>query len=77
METFAYLIRVNIAIVVCYAAYRIFFRNDTFFAGKRILLISLLLLSFAYPFLSLGNLRDLATRGYARPAGTFARYVAR
>jgi TonB family protein len=50
MEIFAYLIKVNIAIILLYGFYCMFFRNDTFFHWKRWLLLSIITLSLLYPF---------------------------
>jgi TonB family protein len=50
MEIFTYLIKVNIAIGLFYGFYALFFRNDTFFQWKRILLLSVFFLCILYPF---------------------------
>jgi len=47
-----YLIKVNLAVALCYLVYLLFFRNDTFFRGKRMLLLSMLAFSLAYPFIT-------------------------
>ncbi|MDR1523820.1 MAG: M56 family metallopeptidase [Tannerella sp.] len=49
MEIFAYLIKVNLAIILLYVFYCLFFRNDTFFHWKRWLLLSVITLSLLYP----------------------------
>jgi TonB family protein len=49
MEIFAYLIKVNIAIILLYGFYGLVSRNDTFFQWKRLLLLSVLVLSLLYP----------------------------
>jgi TonB family protein len=49
MEFFLYLLKVNIAIMLLYSVFRLFFQNDTFFHWKRIILLSLLLISIFYP----------------------------
>ncbi|GHT08125.1 cell envelope biogenesis protein TonB [Bacteroidia bacterium] len=50
MEILTYLIKVNIAIGLFYGFYALFFRNDTFFQWKRILLLSVFFLCVLYPF---------------------------
>lgn len=51
-----YFLKVNVAIALFYAFYRLFFRKDTFFYLRRIVLISFLLVSFLYPFLNFEQL---------------------
>lgn len=50
-----YLLKVNIAIVVFYGFYRLFFHKDTFFKWRRIALLSFLFISFAYPLFNIQN----------------------
>ncbi|GHT76769.1 cell envelope biogenesis protein TonB [Bacteroidia bacterium] len=49
MDFLIYLMKVNVAIILFYGFYRLFFRQDTFFTGKRITLLSILLVSLLYP----------------------------
>ena len=49
MEFIAYLIKVNIAIILFYGFYRLLFRQDTFFQWKRLLLLLIFAISFLYP----------------------------
>ena len=49
MEFIAYLIKVNIAIILFYGFYRLLFRQDTFFRWKRLLLLLIFAISFLYP----------------------------
>lgn len=48
-----YYLKVNIALAILYIFYRLFFRNDTFFGAKRIVLLSIYLIAFLYPFADL------------------------
>ncbi|MDR0863889.1 MAG: M56 family metallopeptidase [Candidatus Symbiothrix sp.] len=50
MEFIVYLLKVNIAIILFYGFYRLFFQQDTFFQWKRAALLSILFISFLYPF---------------------------
>jgi TonB family protein len=50
MEFVTYLLKVNIAIILFYGFYRLFFQQDTFFQWKRMALLSILFISFLYPF---------------------------
>ena len=50
MEFIAYLIKVNIAIILFYGFYRLLFRQDTFFQWKRLILLSIFAIAFLYPF---------------------------
>ena len=50
MEAFIYLFKVNIAIILLYGFYRLFFQSDTFFQWKRILLLSVFFIALLYPF---------------------------
>ena len=49
MEFIVYLIKVNIAIALFYCVYRLLFQKDTFFQWKRIALLTIIFISFAYP----------------------------
>lgn len=49
----AYFLKVNIAIVLFYAFYRLFFYKDTFFQWRRTALLCFLGISFLYPLLNL------------------------
>jgi len=49
METFPYLLKVNLAIVVFTTFYKVFYCKDTFFSLRRYLLLSMLILSALYP----------------------------
>ena len=48
-----YFLKVNIAIALFYAFYRLFFYKDTFFQWRRIVLLSFLAISFLYPFVNI------------------------
>jgi TonB family protein len=54
----AYLIKVNVAIVLFYNCYRLLFREDTFLKGRRVVLLGLILTSVAYPLVDVT--RELA-----------------
>jgi beta-lactamase regulating signal transducer with metallopeptidase domain len=49
MELFIYLFKINVAIMLFYFIYRLIFQQDTFFAWKRILLLSMVIFAFIYP----------------------------
>lgn len=51
--TLIYLLKVNIAIVLFYLFYRLFFANDTFWKTRRGYLLFTIGLSFVYPFFSI------------------------
>ena len=51
----AYFLKVNIAIVLFYAFYRLFFYKDTFFGWRRTALLCFFALSAAYPLLNIQN----------------------
>ncbi len=51
--TLIYLLKVNIAIVLFYLFYRLFFANDTFWKTRRGYLLFSIGLSFVYPFFSI------------------------
>ena len=53
MDFLVYLLKVNIAIVLFYCIFRFFFRQDTFFQWKRLALLTIVLISFAYPAIDL------------------------
>lgn len=48
----AYFIKVNIAFVLFYGFYRLFFSKDTFFKLRRFILLSFFLLALAYPLMN-------------------------
>ncbi|MDR2854476.1 MAG: M56 family metallopeptidase, partial [Prevotellaceae bacterium] len=50
MEYINYFVKVNVAIVLLYCVYRVLFQKDTFFAWKRVILLSMIAFAFAYPF---------------------------
>jgi TonB family protein len=50
-----YFFKVNIAIALFYLMYRLFFNKDTFWEVRRYYLLFSVLLSFAYPLISIGN----------------------
>ena len=53
METLiAYIIKVNIALIIFYLLYIAFLKKDTFFAFRRYFLLVAIAFSFAYPFIS-------------------------
>ncbi len=54
-EILIYFLKVNIAIALFYLFYRLFFTNDTFWKTRRIYLLFIVVVSFAYPFLSIEN----------------------
>lgn len=62
MHTLFYLLKANFAIIALYLFYRAFFKNDTFFTGKRFLLLAICLMSFTIPFMNFptqfGNAAD-------------------
>lgn len=49
----AYLLKVNVGIVLFYAFYRLFFYKDTFFQLRRALLLSLFSIAYLYPLFSI------------------------
>jgi len=67
MNTAVYILKINIAITVCYIAYMLFFRNDAFLRGKRVLLLSMVAFSLMYPFLTMfhGMFNSLFSGGLA------------
>lgn len=61
MESFAiYLIKVNVALIVLYAFYKLFFSNDTFFRLKRMMLLLICATSLIYPFIQFAHWTDLS-----------------
>ncbi len=67
---FAYLLKVNVAFVLFYAFYRLFFYKDTFFKLRRAILLAFFGLALFYP--RLGK----ATRAYSGRDLYVFRYVA-
>jgi len=55
MELFIYLLKTNVAIMLFYLLYRLIFQRDTFFAWKRILLLSMVVFAFIYPLFDLSG----------------------
>ena len=53
MEFMIYLLKVNVAILLFYSLYRLFFREDTFFQWKRIFLSGIIFLSLLYPLVKI------------------------
>jgi len=49
MEFVVYLFKVNIALILFYGFYRLFFQQDTLFVWKRAILLLILFVSFFYP----------------------------
>ncbi len=52
MEILIWLLKVNVAIILFYGLYRLFFQQDTFFKLKRFILLCSLSFAFVYPFLN-------------------------
>lgn len=48
-----YLLKVNLALLVCYAVYRLLFARDTFFQLRRLLLLSFFGISLLYPLVGM------------------------
>lgn len=48
-----YFLKINVAITLFYAFYRLFFYKDTFFHGRRIALLSFFAISLLYPLLNI------------------------
>jgi TonB family protein len=55
MELIDYLLKVNIAIILFYGFYRLLSQQDTLFLWKRAALLSILFVSFLYPFLDIAQ----------------------
>jgi len=53
MELIVYLLKVNTALALFYGIYRLLFRQDTFFQWKRVALLTIIFISFLYPFIDL------------------------
>lgn len=49
----AYFLKINVAIALFYAFYRLFFYKDTFFHWRRIALLSFFAISLLYPLLNI------------------------
>ena len=59
MESFAiYLIKVNIALIVLYAFYKLSFSKDTFFRLRRIMLLLICVTSLIYPLIDFSGWTD-------------------
>jgi len=54
-DTLMYFLKVNIAIALFYLFYRLFFAGDTFWKTRRYYMLFSVLISFAYPLLSIEN----------------------
>ncbi|MCD8031870.1 MAG: TonB family protein [Bacteroides sp.] len=52
---FIYLLKVNLALAVFYAFYRLCLSRDTFFGSRRLVLLAFLGIAFVYPLLHPGN----------------------
>ena len=60
MESFAiYLIKVNIALIVLYAFYKLSFSKDTFFRLRRIMLLLICVTSLIYPLIDFSGWTDV------------------
>lgn len=72
---FAYLLKVNVAFVLFYAFYRLFFYKDTFFKLRRAILLAFFGLALFYPLL---NIQDWVRqpRAYSGRDLYVFRYVA-
>ena len=49
----AYFLKINVAIALFYAFYRLFFHKDTFFHWRRIALLCFFAISLLYPLLNI------------------------
>lgn len=49
----AYFLKINVAIILFYAFYRLFFYKDTFFQWRRITLLAFFVTAFVYPLLNI------------------------
>ena len=56
METLVWLLKVNVAITLLYAFYKLLFQRDTFFNLKRIALLSSIFFALLYPFFDVKEL---------------------
>jgi hypothetical protein len=70
MEFIVYLLKVNAAIILFFGFYRLFFQQDTFFLWKRVILLSILFISFLYPLADITkqlilnrNIREILNSG--------------
>lgn len=74
METFSYLIKINIAIIIFYLIYRTCYRSDTFFSLRRYSLLSMLGLSVIYPFLDFSTW-FIQNKSVTEAATVYAQYL--
>lgn len=74
METFSYLIKINIAITIFYLIYRICYRSHTFFSLRRYSLLSMLGLSVIYPFLDFSTW-FIQNKSVTEAATVYAQYL--
>ena len=59
MESFTiYLIKVNVALIVLYAFYKLSFSKDTFFRLRRIMLLLICVTSLIYPLINFSGWTD-------------------
>ncbi|MCC8145274.1 MAG: M56 family metallopeptidase [Bacteroidales bacterium] len=63
MDFVLYILKVNLSLVILYGFYSLLFRQDTFFKLKRIILLSVFLVSLIYPFIDIAS-----TNGVIREA---------
>lgn len=49
----AYFLKINVAIILFYAFYRLFFYKDTFFQWRRVTLLTFFIIAFLYPLLNI------------------------
>jgi TonB family protein len=54
-EFFTYFLKVNVALAVFYILFRVVFYRDTFWVGRRVYLISAIVISALYPLISLSG----------------------
>lgn len=66
----AYFLKINIAIALFYAFYRLFFYRDTFFQWRRTVLLCFLVISPLYPVLNIRGMDQIA-----RTDGSNGRFV--
>lgn len=72
--TLFYFLKVNVALVLFYAFYRLLFTRDTFFRVRRMLLNLFWILAFAYPFLD--NVAWMVSEPYPVLEAAVQNYVA-
>ena len=48
-----YLVKVNLALALLYATYRLLFTKDTFFGLRRFMLLAIIMLAMSHPFLEI------------------------